>query len=567
MRFITLIHTLSLFYLLCSCAQQTSPTGGPQDTIPPSLIQSNPPHKTINFKGKTLQLIFDEDVIVNNPREQLLVTPSINGKVEMEARKKTILLNLNSDLRDSTTYTINFRESIQDVTEKNPAENLQLAFSTGTYLDSLTIKGTIFDLLSGAKVKDGTAALFLKSDTFNIFKHKPLYLTKSNKEGYFEFNNLKPQDYNIYTFNDKNKNLLVDSKTERYGFISSAIQLHPDSSFAFDIGIIPLDARQLKITSARPYNTYFNIKFSKYLRDYQIIPRIPEDSTKIDHIYGEDQTSLHLFFRTESMDSIPINLLARDTIGNVIDTTLYVKQTNRKVQPEKFAVTLENVLLVAEKKLLTATIRYNKPIKTLNLDSIVYEIDSTHTVSFQPADFTWNKTNPTQLNITKQLQTEQMPPQQEQNNNSMLTESQPPKEPLINKLHLKRGFFVSIDNDSSQQVNQSVNILTPENTGTIAFEISTAEKNYFIQILNAEGKILDVQYNTNTPVFKNLTPASYKARLIIDKNANQTWDAGNFFTHEEPEPIKYYLSDDEEPTTTINIKANWELGPLLITYP
>ncbi|HEX5170238.1 MAG TPA: Ig-like domain-containing protein [Cyclobacteriaceae bacterium] len=565
MRQLLLFGILLLLYLAVSCAQQTSPTGGPKDTIPPVLIESAPPNKTINFRGKSITLTFDEDVVANNPREQLLVTPSIGNKFEMEVRKKNVILNFNSDLKDSTTYTINFRESIQDITEKNPAENLQIALSTGSYLDSLKITGKIYDLLSGKEIKDGTAALYIDSDTFDVFKHKPSYLTKSNEKGDFNFNNLKPDKYNIYAFTDKNKNLVVDSKTERYGFIAAPIELKPDSNYHYSIPIIPLDARELKLISAKPFNTYFNIRFSKNLKDYKVSPLRPEDSTKFMHIYGDDHTAIHLFFNSQSLDSIPINLTAQDTIGNSLDTLLYAKLNAKKSEPEKFTISIPASFFVSEKDRLEATIKVNKPVAKMNVDSADYQIDSTHTILFSSADFTWEP-NASQLKLHKQIQKDQMPQPIEIENDRKSFNSPSQTTPKnINKLRIKKSFFITVDNDTSQQIDQTVNVLTPENTGVILVQINTIEKNFIVQLLTQDGKIFQSFNNTANISFKTLPPSNYLIRLVIDLNNNQQWDAGNFYKKEQPEPIVFYQSESGE--RTVNIKANWELGPLLISYP
>src|SRR5688572_21945866 len=59
-----------------TCARQTSPTGGPQDTIPPRLVSATPAHRSTNFQGKTIELTFSEFIALNNPKEQLIITPS-----------------------------------------------------------------------------------------------------------------------------------------------------------------------------------------------------------------------------------------------------------------------------------------------------------------------------------------------------------------------------------------------------------------------------------------------------------------------------------------------------------
>ena len=77
------LHWCIYLLFLLACARQTSPTGGPKDTIPPVLVKAIPPNETINFREKELQLIFSEDVILNSPKEQLIVTPTIGKEYKI----------------------------------------------------------------------------------------------------------------------------------------------------------------------------------------------------------------------------------------------------------------------------------------------------------------------------------------------------------------------------------------------------------------------------------------------------------------------------------------------------
>src|SRR5688572_1967904 len=203
MNIVKHIHWLIYSLFVLACARQTTPTGGPKDSIPPTLINSLPKQGQVNFKGKTIELTFSETIILNNPKEQLLITPSLGDKYVIKAKKNQVVLTLEQDLQDGTTYAINFREAIQDITEKNPAEMLKIAFSTGSYIDSLSIEGNVYDLLKTTDIKDATVALY-QLDTFDIFKHRPTYVTKSDAKGKFKIENLKPGKYFIYGMEDKN---------------------------------------------------------------------------------------------------------------------------------------------------------------------------------------------------------------------------------------------------------------------------------------------------------------------------------------------------------------------------
>src|SRR6478609_9733185 len=144
-------------FLMC-CAKTTSPTGGPKDTIPPTLVKSIPEKGSLNYAGNEIQLTFSENIMLKNQKEQIIVTPGIGDRYKIEFNKKTVTIKLEEKLKDSTTYTFSFRDAVVDLNEQNPARNLKLAFSTGTYIDSLSIEGKVNDLLHAKELKDITVA-------------------------------------------------------------------------------------------------------------------------------------------------------------------------------------------------------------------------------------------------------------------------------------------------------------------------------------------------------------------------------------------------------------------------
>src|SRR5687768_7178948 len=86
------LHWFIYILFLLSCARQSAPTGGPKDTIPPVLVKAIPPNEAIHFNSKEIQLIFSEDVILNSPKEQLIVTPTIGKDYKIINRKNTVTL-------------------------------------------------------------------------------------------------------------------------------------------------------------------------------------------------------------------------------------------------------------------------------------------------------------------------------------------------------------------------------------------------------------------------------------------------------------------------------------------
>jgi hypothetical protein len=561
--------------LFTSCAKQTSPTGGPKDTIPPVLAKVIPPNESVNFKGKTIELEFSEMIITNNPKEQLIITPSIGKDFQVKAKKKSVVVSFESDLQDSTTYSFNFRDAVQDITEKNSVRNLTLAFSTGSYLDSLSIRGKITDLLKGKEVKDATVAIHAKSDTFSIFKHPATFFTKADAKGNFIIDHLKPDEYYIYAIEDKNKNLIADSRNESYGFLQNPIHLTRDTA-GIEVGLVKLDARPLKITSTRPYNTYFNIRTTKNVKEFTITET---DSAKLYYSFGEDHANIRIYNSLTNQDSLAINLHAIDSINNSIDTTLYIKFNTREVEPEKFSLSLSATNIIADKGELNGIITFTKPIQTVNFDSIVFRPDSSTTIQLTKNDLKWEPpTNkliirktldkklfaPKEPPITSSTnKTDSLPSSQTKNTPPKSTST--PKKEISNQLYLGTGAFISIEHDTSKVTTQNINPSKTEDLSKIIYNIGTSVQHYLVQLVDPNLNLLKQFKDKPKGEFTDLTPGEYILRVIIDSNNNNEWDPGNYLNNEQPENIIY--QKDEKGSRTINLKANWdfETAPMLIS--
>ena len=556
---------ICLALLLAGCASLTSPNGGPKDLKPPILDsqKTKPANNQTNYKNKSVELVFNEPVKLNNPKEEIMISPSPGKNVDIRAKGNKVTITPEEPWQENTTYSIVPREGIQDVTESNSAPNLKLAFSTGNIIDSLSIEGRIKNLLLGSVAEKITVALYTQ-DTFDIFKHPPTYFTKTDKAGRYRIDNIKAGTYRIYAFDDKNKNLKVESRTERYGFLSQPIELQ-ERKDSVNIGLVLMDSRPLKITSVRNVGTITRLRFSKYLVDYAI-----KADQQITHGFGDTQTEVVLW--NPPHDSLRITLTATDSIQTQIDSTFYIKKTITKPIPEPFKWSPTDPLIEAETATFKATLNYNKPITDLNIDSLLIEIDSAST-------FTKEEAKIKKQNKEKKIKTLDSIPtikftkddikindrKKEITLKKVLDKKMfgPESDP---KLILKagKGFMLSIDGDTSKAMSTRIPVLWQEDTGILHVQIQTQEKDYLVQLLSRDGKILSSVPNVKKHLFKNLTPAEYSIRIVLDKNKNGKWDPGYIGRGEEPEKVLFYTGANGK--QTFPMRANWEYGPLLIKF-
>ena len=174
------ILVLALFEIsISSCASKSSPGGGPKDTLAPLLDTSYPANLTINFKASQVELVFEEYIQLKNPFDQINISPLLKEDLVVKGRGKKVMIELGDSLRDSTTYIISFGSALADLTEGNVNKNFKYVFSTGTYIDSLMLRGHINDAYSGEAKKDLLVALYLADrktdrDSF-LLKERPDY--------------------------------------------------------------------------------------------------------------------------------------------------------------------------------------------------------------------------------------------------------------------------------------------------------------------------------------------------------------------------------------------------------
>jgi len=544
MKDISKLVILPYLLLLAGCANVAMPTGGPRDETPPELVSSNPSNNERNFTGKTIELTFNEDIKLKDAKEEILIIPSVGKKTLFTAKKRKLIIQPELDWQPNTTYSINFKEGVQDITEGNPADNLHLAFSTGPTIDSLYIKGSVKDIFTEKVPTKITIAIY-EADTFDIFKHTPTYFTKSDEKGLFSISNLKTNKYHLYAFDDKNKNLKVDSKTEKFGFLSHTIEL-PMQKDSVKIGITVVDARPLALTNVRHTDKISRIRFNKQIDSLDVKGISPDQSI---YSYGSDNSELIFYNTFEKGDSIKTYLQASDSVGNKLDTAIYIKYGELKSPAETFKTRELSLQYDLPTKEVTYIISYNKPLAFLTPDSIFIRYDSTTTKQIIDKN---RKIDTLNNQLTLKAVIEEMP----------IAEGK--KKANSPELILGKGALISIDLDSTKRIVKSIKIPTEEDLGMVVLKIETTEKNYITQLLTTDNEVVRSITNVKSYQFKNLEPLEYKIRIIIDSNNNGKWDAGNFYQKREAEKVILYKS--EEGKYSFPIRANWEYGPVLIKF-
>ncbi len=213
-----------------SCANIGTPQGGPRDKEAPKLLNKKSVDSLTNFSGGKLVIDFDEYITLDNLQKNFQISPLTKQQPKVKVKKKSLIVELpDSLLEKNTTYHIDFGNAIRDVRENNQLSGFSIMFSTGSYFDSLTLNGNIFDAQTG-RGDSGLVMLYPASTPdSSLLKERPLYVTKASN-GSFAFQGLPNKKFKLTALQDKNSNYVYDAIGEKIAFRLETIDVSKKDS-------------------------------------------------------------------------------------------------------------------------------------------------------------------------------------------------------------------------------------------------------------------------------------------------------------------------------------------------
>ena len=541
---------LIILVYICACANPIPPTGGPKDLDPPTLINTSPENKTLNFEGSEISLEFDEYIKEENLLTQLMITPNLRGPYTYRVNRNTIILNFEEPFDSATTYTFNFREGIKDITEGNVPPNLKFVLSTGSFLDSASVHGEVRSLMTQEFLEDITISLYKDPDTVTIFDGPPMYSTLTEDDGKFTIENIKNGDYIIYSIGDENRNLKLESRSEGYGFLDQNIVLS-DSLAGIKLFIFKLDTRPIVLQNSRPIGKNYDLKFNKSLISYQLI----SDNESLVSNLVENNETLRVYFSESVQDSLEVRVIVLDSLQQSLDSLVYVKFEESTKKPDTFTSKI-NLKDGPVNKQLSAQLKFSKPVSSVNYDSIYFQFDSLHIF---PLNDSLLFSDPIGDKFFLEIDFDTFLPE-----DSLIT-NWPDKFHLI----ISKGSFISVEGDSISLMQNALSFKDPKEFGSIRGTIITEHTSFVIQLVEKNFEVIEEITVTDKSIrdyeFLNITPGSYSIRILIDENNNGLWDPGNILSKSLPEKVLVFYHPNVE-SEVIKLRANWEQSGIDLSF-
>lgn len=524
--FLLLLIFLGLFV---NCARRGNPTGGPKDSIPPLVEKAIPSIGSISFKSKKIKIEFDEYIKLKDVKKNLVISPPLKYDPEIipvGTASKFISIKILDTLLPNTTYSFNFGNSIVDNNEGNELGNFKYVFSTGTYLDSLTISGEITDPKFKKHPTQMDVMLYEYNENYTdsiIYKEKPRYLASTLDSTLYDLTHLKKGKYLMIALKDGNSNKIYDPRSDKIGFVKDTIYLPTDSSYNFTIfkEIPPL--KVIKPKELTKGHLIFGYEGEANNLDIKLVTTTPENF-KSEIIFDKEKDTIHYWYTPFEADSLNF-----EVSKNTYFEALKIKPRTKKIDSLKVDYSGSNLHLLDTFHLKSNTpiANFNKAYITLSKtkDSSLVNYEAFLSKSKQKLFFNFEKENDEQYKI------ELLP--------DAITD------------------MFSMVNDS---LNFTIKTKKPEDFGKLFINFTGTYKNAIVVELfdNTDKLVRVIKLDEPKEIkFLLLEPKTYFIRVTFDVNKNGKWDTGNFLKKQQPEKIIYFNKE-------LLIRANWELSESFI---
>ncbi len=553
-----------------SCAKISAPTGGPKDKEPPVILKSLPENGTVDFTGKSFVITFDEYVVLDRITEKFMVSPPLETKPEVKLKGKALVVNWEDELADSTTYTFYFQDAIRDNNENNPIPNYQYVFSTGPFLDSLTLTGNVFNASDLEIVDDVTVIMHSNLSDTAPRTMLPTYISRPDPSGGFIINNISPGSYRLFALKDLNGNTLYDLDDEIFAFCDSVITITPENYF----GLVP------DTITYKPASATETTKPDKFVYGLHRLYAFQEAPKKQYLKFTERKSSWALGFGLAlPSDSGQVSMVIADADSsswyveqNAARDTFMLWITNPDVYNRDmvegiltFPFTDSTGSIIA--KTDTISFRYVKPpvprggtgkAPALTVTSNISGKVRPGTVPLFRAATPLAVPDTSLIRLTQTVDSVQMTLPYEFVRDSVSSRLYYMKAELepggSYSLLCNRGAFKDIFGVASDSVMYRIAVATGEDFGSIKMSLTGYEGRVIIQLTAEKDRVIreTVVQSPGEVFFPLLDKGKYRLRVIYDLDSDGKWTTGNYNQGKMPEPVSYYASE-------LEVKINWAL--------
>ena len=549
-----------------SCANTTTPpTGGPKDTIPPTIVEIYPALGQVNVPvHKTkLKLEFDEYVVVKDPKS-LYLSPPLEKAPLHKIKGKSVIVYFDGDLDSNKTYTLDVTNAIADNNEGNMFPGYTLVFSTGERIDSMVVTGLVQDCNTLMPLKGATVMLYKDHADSAIFLKRPDAAVKTDEWGFFCLRNIQDTLYRMYAIIDDNNNNIYEAENEKVAFIDTLIRPVVMVSDSLP-ELMKYDMKDTLNCLARKTEYELNIFREKPSKQMIV------NKERI----GERTAYITFMAPYAQVDSIWIKGVPAEkliTQFNLVQDSLEIWVNDPRPQPDTLFLNVKYMKTDTLGLLnsFTEEIRLAKPRKSVAAKASKKDIKKEDTTAVFTMDakpenieqygFVMEFKYPIVESAFDSLVFRSVNPRQQESigKYTVTQDSLNLRKYVImpsEKFQQGYEYFLKIPHRKFRDINgfyndsSEVKVTLPsdDKLSSLTLNLSGVNNKYIVDLLNEKrDKTLRSYIITGDTslLFPYLKAGKYSIRITEDLNRNGIVDTGNLLEHKQPEKVRFYKLED-----------------------
>lgn len=577
-----LLYGMLLLVVIYSCANIGSPNGGPYDEDPPKFVSSTPVPNQINYKGKKIEILFDELIQIDKPSENVIITPPQMELPIIRSAGKKAVIELKDTLKENTTYTIDFTNSIADNNEKNVFENFSFAFSTGDVIDTLEVSGVLLNAENLEPMPGITIGLHSNLEDSAFVKLPFDRTSRTNDKGQFTIRNIAPGTYHIFALNDVNRDYKFDQPGEDIAFLDSVIvptfELTSRQDTAWKDSLTIDTIRTVGYTRFMPDNIELRLFKEKFERQYMVKPERPDEkyftlrfNSKLDTVpvpvsvnFTPEDSAWYFVQQTEGglavnywladstvwkqdtlqvqvsypkSDSLNILRPQTDTVQLVMRRRPAEKKKKKKDEPEPIDFLGMQVSASGSMNLYdTISVTFTEPV--LGIDKDIFFLDQKVDTVWNAVDFEFFPDTTNSLNFFIK---------------------RPWKYGEEYRIEVDSAAITSLYGKWNNFFTSEFKIKKEDEYGHLYLNIVGVDTTAFVELLSTgDAPVRKAKVKDGGVLFMDLRPDKYYARIVLDTNDNGVWDTGNYAEKRQPETV-YYSPKMYEVMQNWQVEETWNV--------
>lgn len=577
---------LLLIFLLVggACAKIGQPSGGNRDIFPPVVLESSPANGATGFKGNRIEIVFDEYVVVDRINEKLMVSPPLEKRPSVLIRGKSLRIDFEEELRDSTTYSFYFLDAIRDLNENNVLDDYRFVFSTGPVIDSLSITGNALYAMDLEVPETASVMLYRDLADSAVVKSLPDYISRVSATGYFRIDNVRKGNYRLYALADNDNSKTYNNADEPFAFLERAVTVTPENNYIEPLadtlrrivnrnqkdevqvatdqnaglttrtGSTALKGEyQLYMFTAPPSRRYLgnSSRDSRYRLMYVL--SLPPDTMHFSFSIPDAGESSYMIVETADRDTITVwltdsTVYSRDVINTVIEYPFTDTLGNDIYMQDTLAMRFFSPKARIQKGPAALSLRNNVPGGNLKPGQSI--VLTSETPLADP------DTSLIYLYEVRDKKRSEIPFSLNRDSGD------------LRKLYLDAKFTegsqyllvtdsASIRNIYDQTVDSAalrITVREAESYSSLTLNIANCDTTCIIQLLDNTEKIMGQKTisSEGSVTFDLLEKGTYRAKAIFDLDRDGKWTTGDYFKNRQPEPVTYFPKE-------LVIQAGWQV--------